>query len=191
MRIGFDNDKYIQMQSQKILQRIEKFGDKLYLEFGGKLFDDYHASRVVPGFLPDTKINMLRELKDSAEIILAIHAGDIERNKIRNDIDIAYDREAYAGIENGELRITFDRELRWRDTDVDLRFGGGCRPLLRDDRILMEIKIPGAAPLWLAHLLSENHIVSETFSKYGAYYKQAVLTPDCFDEYKKEALSIA
>ena len=93
MRIGFDNDKYIQMQSQKILQRIEKFGDKLYLEFGGKLFDDYHASRVVPGFLPDTKINMLRELKDSAEIILAIHAGDIERNKIRNDIDIAYDRE--------------------------------------------------------------------------------------------------
>ena len=93
MRTGFDNEKYINMQSRKILERIEQFGDKLYLEFGGKLFDDYHASRVVPGFLPDTKINMLLELKDSAEIILAIHAGDIESNKIRNDIDIAYDRE--------------------------------------------------------------------------------------------------
>ena len=93
MKIGFDNNKYIQMQSRKILERIERFGDKLYLEFGGKLFDDYHASRVVPGFLPDTKINMLSELKDSAEIILAIHAGDIEKNKIRSDIDIAYDRE--------------------------------------------------------------------------------------------------
>ncbi|MCR5808775.1 MAG: DUF1846 domain-containing protein [Clostridiales bacterium] len=93
MKIGFDNDKYISMQSQKILERIESFGDKLYLEFGGKLFDDYHASRVVPGFRPDTKINMLAKLKDSAEIILAIHSGDIERNKIRSDIDIAYDRE--------------------------------------------------------------------------------------------------
>ena len=75
MKIGFDNEKYISMQSQKILERIARFGDKLYLEFGGKLFDDYHASRVVPGFKPDTKINMLCELKDSAEIILAIHAG--------------------------------------------------------------------------------------------------------------------
>ncbi|MBQ1893790.1 MAG: DUF1846 domain-containing protein [Clostridia bacterium] len=93
MKIGFDNEKYISMQSQKILERIARFGDKLYLEFGGKLFDDYHASRVVPGFKPDTKINMLCELKDSAEIILAIHAGDIEHNKIRSDIDIAYDRE--------------------------------------------------------------------------------------------------
>ena len=93
MKLGFDNDKYISMQSKKILERISRFGDKLYLEFGGKLFDDYHASRVVPGFKPDTKINMLSALKDSAEIILAIHAGDIERNKIRSDIDIAYDRE--------------------------------------------------------------------------------------------------
>ena len=93
MKPGFDNEKYISMQSKKILERIDRFGDKLYLEFGGKLFDDYHASRVVPGFLPDTKINMLCELKDSAEIILAIHSGDIESNKIRSDIDIAYDRE--------------------------------------------------------------------------------------------------
>lgn len=93
MKLGFDNDKYISMQSQKILERIERFGDKLYLEFGGKLFDDYHAARVVPGFMPDTKINMLSKLRDSAEIILAIHAGDIEHNKIRSDNDIAYDRE--------------------------------------------------------------------------------------------------
>ncbi len=92
-KIGFDNQKYIELQSKRILERIAQFGDKLYLEFGGKLFDDYHASRVLPGFLPDTKINMLMQLKDSAEIIIAIHAGDIERNKIRNDLDIAYDRE--------------------------------------------------------------------------------------------------
>lgn len=93
MKIGFDNEKYIRMQSQKILERISHFGDKLYLEFGGKLFDDYHASRVIPGFQPDTKINMLLELRDSAEIIFAIHSGDIEHSKIRSDIDIAYDRE--------------------------------------------------------------------------------------------------
>ena len=92
-KIGFDNEKYISMQSQKILERIQKFGDKLYLEFGGKLFDDYHAARVLPGFAPDSKIRMLEQLKDSAEIIIAIHAGDIEHNKVRNDLDIAYDRE--------------------------------------------------------------------------------------------------
>lgn len=81
------------MQSENIRDRIAQFGDKLYLEFGGKLFDDYHAARVLPGFLPDSKINMLCELKDEAEIIVAIHAGDIERNKVRNDLDIAYDME--------------------------------------------------------------------------------------------------
>ncbi|MBR5804539.1 MAG: DUF1846 domain-containing protein [Clostridia bacterium] len=92
-RIGFDNKKYVQMQSANIRSRISQFNDKLYLEFGGKLFDDYHASRVLPGFLPDSKVNMLRELRDDAEIIIAIYAGDIERSKIRNDLDIAYDNE--------------------------------------------------------------------------------------------------
>jgi len=92
-RIGFDNEKYVRMQSENIRDRIAQFGDKLYLEFGGKLFDDYHASRVLPGFQPDSKINMLQELRDDAEIIIAIHAGDIEKNKIRNDLDIAYDNE--------------------------------------------------------------------------------------------------
>ena len=92
-KIGFDNDQYVRMQSENILDRIAQFGDKLYLEFGGKLFDDYHAARVLPGFLPDTKVNMLCRMKDDAEIVLAIHAGDIERSKVRNDLDIAYDAE--------------------------------------------------------------------------------------------------
>ena len=90
---GFDNEKYVSLQSKNIRDRIAQFGDKLYLEFGGKLFDDYHAARVLPGFLPDSKVNMLCQLKDDAEIVIAIHAGDIERNKVRNDLDIAYDAE--------------------------------------------------------------------------------------------------
>ncbi|MBO5714522.1 MAG: DUF1846 domain-containing protein [Clostridia bacterium] len=90
-KIGFDKDKYLQMQSAEILKRIEKFGDKLYLEFGGKLFDDYHASRVLPGFEPDSKIKMLSELKDKAEILIVINAYDIEKNKHRNDLGITYD----------------------------------------------------------------------------------------------------
>lgn len=90
-RIGFDNDKYLQMQSEHIKQRIKQFGGKLYLEFGGKLFDDYHASRVLPGFKPDSKINMLLQLKEHAEIVIAINANDIEKNKVRGDLGITYD----------------------------------------------------------------------------------------------------
>ena len=90
-KIGFDNDKYLSMQSEKIKERIAKFGGKLYLEFGGKLFDDYHASRVLPGFHPDSKINMLAQLKDEAEIVIVINAADIEKNKVRSDLGITYD----------------------------------------------------------------------------------------------------
>ena len=90
-KIGFDNEKYLQMQSEHIKQRIKQFGGKLYLEFGGKLFDDYHASRVLPGFKPDSKINMLVQLKDHAEIVIAINANDIEKNKVRGDLGITYD----------------------------------------------------------------------------------------------------
>ena len=90
-KIGFDNDKYLKMQSERIKERIAKFGGKLYLEFGGKLFDDHHASRVLPGFAPDSKIRMLAELKDQAEIIIAINANDIEKNKVRGDLGITYD----------------------------------------------------------------------------------------------------
>ena len=90
-RIGFDNDKYLKLQSEKIKERISQFGGKLYLEFGGKLFDDYHASRVLPGFEPDSKIRMLAELKDQAEIIIAVNSADIEKNKVRGDLGITYD----------------------------------------------------------------------------------------------------
>src|SRR5574344_805856 len=83
LQIGFDNDAYLKTQSEKIAERISKFGGKLYLEFGGKLFDDFHASRVLPGFKPDSKIKMLEKLKDSAEIVIAINTGDIEKNKVR------------------------------------------------------------------------------------------------------------
>ena len=88
---GFDNEKYLKLQSQKIKERINLFGEKLYLEFGGKLFDDFHASRVLPGFAPDSKIKMLIELKDEAEIIIAINTADIEKNKVRGDLGITYD----------------------------------------------------------------------------------------------------
>jgi uncharacterized protein (UPF0371 family) len=93
-KIGFDNDKYIELQSEKILDRINSFGGKLYLEFGGKLFDDHHAARVLPGFMPDSKLRMLENLKDRAEIVLVISAGDIEKNKRRGDLGITYDLEA-------------------------------------------------------------------------------------------------
>ena len=92
-KIGFDNAKYVQLQSQNIRDRISQFGGKLYLEFGGKLFDDYHASRVLPGFRPDSKVRMLLEMKDDAEIVIAISADDIERNKRRGDLGITYDED--------------------------------------------------------------------------------------------------
>ena len=93
MKTGFDSQKYIQLQSERIRERIAQFGGKLYLEFGGKLFDDYHASRVLPGFAPDNKIRMLLELKDQAEIVIAINANDIEKSKKRGDLGITYDTD--------------------------------------------------------------------------------------------------
>ena len=92
-RMGFDSQKYIRLQSERIRERIDQFGGKLYLEFGGKLFDDYHASRVLPGFEPDNKIRMLLELKDQAEVVIAINANDIEKNKRRGDLGITYDTD--------------------------------------------------------------------------------------------------
>ena len=93
MKYGFDNDKYLKIQSEHIKQRIATFGDKLYMEFGGKLFDDYHASRVLPGFEPDSKLKMLMQMKDDAEIIIVISAVDIEKNKVRSDLGITYDMD--------------------------------------------------------------------------------------------------
>ena len=93
MQIGFDNDKYLKMQSEHIRERISQFDNKLYLEFGGKLFDDYHASRVLPGFKPDSKLQMLLQLKEQAEIVVVINAEDIEENKVRGDYGITYDMD--------------------------------------------------------------------------------------------------
>ena len=103
---GFDNDKYLAMQSDHIRERISQFDDKLYLEFGGKLFDDYHASRVLPGFEPDSKLRMLMQLSDQAEIIIAINASDITKNKIRYDLGITYDVDVLRLI-----RVFTDRGL--------------------------------------------------------------------------------
>jgi len=125
MRIGFDHDKYTAMQSEHTLNRIAKFGGKLYLELGGKLFDDTHASRVLPGFRPDSKISMLLNLKDQAELVIVINADDIEKNKIRGDLGITYDTEVLRlidafrsiGMYVGSVVLT-----RWRDQHAAVLF---------------------------------------------------------------------
>ena len=118
MKKAFDNDKYIKLQSEKIEERISHF-DKLYMEFGGKLFDDSHASRVLPGFLPDSKLRMLYNLKDLCEIIITINANDIENNKIRGDNETSYDAETirlkeafedYGFLVNGIIITQFDNQ---------------------------------------------------------------------------------
>ena len=114
MKLAFDNEKYVKIQAEQILKRIKQFGNKLYLEFGGKLFDDYHASRVLPGFLPDTKIKMLKELKEQIEFVIVSNANDIQSNKIRNDTSITYEDEvlrltelfAKVGFKQGSVVIT-------------------------------------------------------------------------------------
>ena len=104
MKIGFDNNKYLKIQSEHIRERINQFGDKLYLEFGGKLFDDYHAARVLPGFAPDSKLQMLLQLSDMAEIVIVISASDIEKNKVRGDLGITYDVDVLRLIEEFEKK---------------------------------------------------------------------------------------
>ena len=104
MKRGFDNEKYLKIQSEHIRERIAQFGDKLYLEFGGKLFDDFHASRVLPGFEPDSKLRMLMQMSDIAEIIMVINASDIEKNKMRGDLGITYDVDVRRLMEEFEKR---------------------------------------------------------------------------------------
>lgn len=118
MEIGFDNDMYLTEQSARIRKRISQFGGKLYLEFGGKLFDDYHASRVLPGFEPDSKLQMLLQLKDTAEIVLAVSAEDIEKNKVRADYGITYDQDV--------LRLIDEFQ------NVGLFVGSVCLTMFRD-----------------------------------------------------------
>ena len=124
-KIGFDNEKYIEMQSSHIRQRIDYFGGKLYLEFGGKLFDDYHAARVLPGFAPDSKVRMLIQLKEEAEIVIVINANDIEKNKVRGDLGITYDLDVLRlidafrsfGLFVGSVVLT-----RWQDQPAAKKF---------------------------------------------------------------------
>ncbi|MDP8289698.1 MAG: DUF1846 domain-containing protein [Candidatus Susulua stagnicola] len=99
-RLGFDNDKYLKEQTSAILERVQRFNNKLYLEFGGKIVFDYHASRVLPGFDPNVKMRLLQQLKDKADIILCIYAGDIERRKVRADFGITYDVDALKLIDD-------------------------------------------------------------------------------------------
>ena len=100
MDLAFDCEKYLKVQSEKIKERIKMFDNKLYLEFGGKIFDDYHASRVLPGFMPDAKIKLLQQFKEDLEVIFCINAADIEKSKIRADYGISYELELIRLIEN-------------------------------------------------------------------------------------------
>ena len=107
MKIGFDNEKYLKMQSEHIRERIGQFDNKLYLEFGGKLFDDYHAARVLPGFAPDSKLRLLMQLSDQAELVIVISASDIEKNKMRGDLGITYDSDVLRLIDSFEEKGLF------------------------------------------------------------------------------------
>jgi len=122
MKIGFDNNKYLKMQSEHIRERINQFGDKLYLEFGGKLFDDYHASRVLPGFAPDSKLRMLLQLADQAEIVIVISAADIEKNKVRSDLGITYDVDVLRLIQSFTDKGLYFAEQWSRALEVDPEF---------------------------------------------------------------------
>lgn len=127
MKIGFDNELYLKLQSENILKRMEKFGEKLYIEFGGKLFDDYHASRVLPGFQPDSKLKMLLRIKEKVEIVIVINANDIQKNKIRNDIGINYEKEVLRlidafndfGLTVGSVCITHYKSIPQVDAYID------------------------------------------------------------------------
>lgn len=127
MKIGFDNELYLRLQSENILKRMETFGKKLYIEFGGKLFDDYHASRVLPGFQPDSKLKMLLRIKEKVEIVIVINANDIQKNKIRNDIGINYEKEVLRlidafndfGLTVGSVCITHYKSLPQVDSYIE------------------------------------------------------------------------
>ncbi|MBR3643713.1 MAG: DUF1846 domain-containing protein, partial [Parasporobacterium sp.] len=156
MRIGFDNEKYLKMQSEHIRNRISKFGDKLYLEFGGKLYDDFHASRVLPGFAPDSKMRMLMQLSDMAEIVIAISAEDIEKNKIRNDLGITYDQDV--------LRLSYEFESRglYVGSVVITHFTGQSGAVMfknrleqQNIRVYLHYIIEGY-PTDIANIISEN-----------------------------------
>ncbi len=129
MKIGFDNEKYLKIQSEHIRERISQFDDKLYLEFGGKLFDDYHASRVLPGFAPDSKLQMLMQLSDMAEIVIVISAMDIEKNKKRGDLGITYDVDVL------RLKEEFEKKGLYVGSVVITQFAGQAGAVLFQKRL--------------------------------------------------------
>ena len=135
MKIGFDNEKYLKMQSEHIRNRINQFDNKLYLEFGGKLFDDYHASRVLPGFAPDSKLRLLKELSSQAEIVIVISAKDIDKNKVRGDLGITYDTDVLRLIE------TYREQGLYVGSVVITQFSGQESALLFKQR-LENLEIP-------------------------------------------------
>ena len=156
MKIGYDNEKYIRTQSAHIRERIAQFGGKLYLEFGGKLYDDNHAARVLPGFQPDSKLRMLLQLKDQVEMVIAINADDIEKNKIRGDLGITYDRDVIRLID-----VFRDFGL-YVSSVVLTRFSGQAMAKAFSDRLeAMDIKvyhhydIPGY-PANIGHIVSDE-----------------------------------
>ena len=160
MKLGFDNDKYLRIQSEHIKERIAQFGDKLYMEFGGKLYDDYHASRVLPGFHPDSKLRMLMQLKDDAEIVIVISAEDIERNKVRGDLGITYDKDVLRlkevfterGLYVSSVVIThFNGHVELIDSDE----GFGKNDYVETTRPLVVVTAPGPGSGKMAVCLSQ------------------------------------
>ena len=156
MKLGYDNDKYIRTQSARIRERIAQFGGKLYLEFGGKLYDDNHASRVLPGFHPDSKLRMLLELKDQVEMVIAINADDIEKNKVRGDLGITYDRDVIRliGIFR-ELGLYVSSVVLTRFQDQTLAKAFQSRLEAMGIKVYHHYDIPGY-PGNIAHIVSDE-----------------------------------
>ena len=156
MKTGYDNEKYIRTQSAHIRERIAKFGGKLYLEFGGKLFDDYHASRVLPGFQPDSKLQMLLQLKEQVEMVIAINADDIEKSKVRGDLGITYDRDVIRLIQVfRELGLYVSSVVltMYKDLPVVQAFQSRLEGL--GVRVYHHFDIPGY-PSNIAHIVSDE-----------------------------------
>ena len=162
---GFDNEKYLNIQSKEIKERISLFGEKLYLEFGGKLFDDFHASRVLPGFAPDSKIRMLTQIKDEAEIIIAINTTDIEKNKVRGDLGITYDLDVLRLIDafrgNG-LYVGSVVMTRYKDTPAAASFKQKLEGL--GITVYKHFQIEGY-PHNIPHIVSDNGFGANEYIK--------------------------
>ena len=155
MKLGFDNEKYIQTQSAHIRERIVQFGGKLYLEFGGKLYDDYHAARVLPGFQPDSKLRMLLQMKDMVEMVIAINADDIEKNKVRGDLGITYDRDVLRLIRifrDFGLYVSSVVLTRFKDQPLAKAFQARLEAL--DIKVYHHYAIEGY-PANISHIVSE------------------------------------